>query len=407
MALILIPDYPGQQVISGARALSRAGDVCDIAWHLSRLDRIFRSGHIRHMHALPPASLDDAKYAAGIVALCQEYDYDLILPFGNDAYYAVVSHAQTLSQYVRFMAPDPETFSIAYDKAKTAAFCREIGIDVPRTFEDFAESDLPAIAGELRYPVVIKARSGSGVGKGLRYANSEQELLRKYEELAVLSAGGRALDYRPPIIQEFVPGFIHDACTLTNRGKVVNVLTQIRWVMYPIYGGVGAVNVTTHNRDVDRLARKLLEAVGWHGPAQIEFKYDPRDRRYKLIEVNPKLWGTLDLSIKAGMNFPRMIRDFLMGERVAHGQTYPANVRYVFMFPQATYAYLQLLREFGFKGLHDPGNYEHTYYDLDKADVWPDLARGVRILIGALVGKVNNATSNLDKRLVNRMLDKA
>ena len=50
--------------------------------------------------------------------------------------------------------------------------------------------------------------------------------------------------------------------------------------------------VTTHEPELASTARNLLESLGWHGPAQVEFKFDPRDKRYKLIELNPKLWGT-------------------------------------------------------------------------------------------------------------------
>jgi predicted ATP-grasp superfamily ATP-dependent carboligase len=383
------------------------GDVCDLAWQFSRLGylarSVFKSKHIRHIHNITSAGTDDEQYASNIVALCKEYGYDLILPLGNAAYYATVQHARSLSEHVKFMAPDPEVFSIAHNKAKTVALCQEIGVGAPRTFVDFEWDDLPAIAKELRYPVVIKARSGTGVEKGLRYANSKDELFRGYDEITSFESNTRASNYRSPIIQEFIPGFIHDACTVTNRGEVVNVLTQIRQVMYPIYGGAGAVNVTTHNAKVANLARRLLEALAWHGPAQIEFKYDPRDQEYKLIEINPKLWGTLDLSIKVGMNFPKMIRDILLDKPVKHNQTYPAGVRYVFMFPQAAFAAMQIWREFGLGELRDSRDYSHTYRDLDRTDLLPDLLRGLMTVGGALTGKVNNANANLEKALINRV----
>ena len=88
---------------------------------------------------------------------------------------------------------------------------------------------------------------------------------------------------------------MHDACLLLENGKTLATLTQIRHLMYPITGGVGAINYTTHNAELGAIAIQLMESLDWTGPAQVEFKYDERDKKYKLIEINPKLWGTLDL----------------------------------------------------------------------------------------------------------------
>ena len=407
MALVLIPNFwLGSQTVAAARSLSRNGDRCDLAWQFNRWEylanRLFKSKHFRNIHNITSAEVDDEQYISDIIRLCKEYDYDMILPLGNAAYYAVVHYANALTRHTRFMVPSPEIFSIAHNKAKTAAFCQEVGVGVPKTFSDFRQDDLGAISKELRYPIVIKARSGTGVEKGLRYANSRDELFRRYDEIASFESSTGASNYRSPIIQEFVPGFIHDACTLTHHGEVVNILTQVRWMMYPIYGGAGAINITTHNFEVANLARRLLEALQWHGPAQIEFKYDPRDQEYKLIEINPKLWGTLDLSIRVGMNFPKMIRDILMGRQVKYDQDYPANVRYVFLFPQTTFAALQAFKEFGLGKSYDSVDYTHTYHDFDKRDPLPDVFRGFLTLGGVLTGRINNANANLNSALISR-----
>jgi predicted ATP-grasp superfamily ATP-dependent carboligase len=73
----------------------------------------------------------------------------------------------------------------------------------------------------------------------------------------------------------------------------------------------------------------LLETLRWHGPAQVEFKIDSRDGTARLMEVNGRFWGTLDLSIQAGINFPLMVID---GD-IDPNFEYKVGLRYRWAFP--------------------------------------------------------------------------
>jgi predicted ATP-grasp superfamily ATP-dependent carboligase len=83
-------------------------------------------------------------------------------------------------------------------------------------------------------------------------------------------------------------------------------MTQKRLMMFPLAGGGGIVNVTTFEPELMEMAITLLKNLRWHGLAQVEFIIDARDNKPKLIEINPKCWGTLDLAIQAGINFPHL-----------------------------------------------------------------------------------------------------
>lgn len=400
MARILIPDYQGQQVRAGIRSLSRNGDICDLAWGSSRI----KSVYVSDFHRITPSKVDDERYVHDIVSLCNSQKYDLIMPFGNKSYYALARHGDILrANGIACMVPDYETFSIAHDKGKTIELCNRVGIKTPEVYSDYADDDIKAIARNVRYPVVIKARRGQGVFSGLRYANNSQELIRCYNEISSTNARTGAESYDSPLIQEFVPGYIHDACTLTDQGRVITVLTQRRHVMFPIYGGVGAVNVTTQDKRLAALARNLLEELEWHGPAQIEFKYDERDHEYKLIEINPKFWGTLDLSIKAGVDFPGMVRDILLNRHVETDRPYQAGLRYIFLFPQAVVAYAQLIKEFGLRQIFDQQKYKKTCFDIDPKDLIYDLSRAYRTARSICSGRYRTPNNNISHEFINRI----
>lgn len=401
MAKILVPDYLGKQVRAGIRSLRERGDIVDLAWDNWHFRK---SKYVHNYFPISSSETDDTQYIKDVISLCRRKSYDMILPFGNASYYAVSRHSEFLqSNNIRFMAPNYDTFTIAHDKFKTIEFCKTVGVKTPALFTEYEENDIEAIANDVQYPVVIKAKSGVGIFTGLRYANNKQELLRYYDEVSSFNAQTGASNFDAPMIQEFIPGFIHDACTLTDRGRVIAVLTQRRHLMYPIYGGVGAVNVTTHDKKLSETSRHLLESIQWHGPAQIEFKFDERDKEYKLIEINPKLWGTLDLSLKAGFNFTTMIRDFLLEERLTSPGHYPEGIRYKFFFPQATIAYCQMIRACGLKSVFDPVKYQTTYYDVDCNDWLYDFATVIKTFFSLLSEGIHSPNANLPRSLINRL----
>jgi predicted ATP-grasp superfamily ATP-dependent carboligase len=148
-----------------------------------------------------------------------------------------------------------------------------------------------------------------------------------------------------PLLQEYVPGEIVDACLLFCRGKPRAGLTQRRILMAPAEGGLGTYNETTRDPELMEQAVALLGALDWHGPAQVEFKRDARDGRLRLMEVNPRFWGTLDLSIQAGIDFPYLTALAALQGDIEECFDYQVGMRFRWLFsyksPQQPVANLQ------------------------------------------------------------------
>jgi predicted ATP-grasp superfamily ATP-dependent carboligase len=392
MHRILIPDYLGQQVISGIRGLQP--NVVDVADKKDRLTFLAKSRYINNFHNIVPPNIDEALFLQQLMQILSDYNYDLVLPFGLVSYYVCSKYQDKIKQRSNLFLPDYNNLEVANDKRKSAKLCQDAGIDYPLFYEVSNRDDLKQIAGNIKFPVVIKARSCSGTEKGLRYARNREELYAKYDEIE--SHGmSCAYDYTNPLVQEFIPGYIHDACTLSLKGVPLYILTQVRALMYPVYGGVGAINITTENSELKRIAQKTIEVFCWNGPAQIEFKYDPRDKKYKFIELNPKLWGTLDLSIKAGFNFPQLVLDYVTEGKVYDNLDYKKNLKYIFRYSQELYAKNQL-KSIGRMDLYPTKERgEIVVKDFCIKDPIPDLNRAFWSYINLYKGLINNNTSNV------------
>ena len=400
MAKVLITEYLGQQVVAGARSLAKAGDEVVLGtWTRGpRIDK-YRTRSIHEVQPLDPPNANPSVFGESVAALAEEVGADVVMPFGLQSYWALSSHVSHVAPLPVMVAP-LALFEHLNNKRTAAELINELGIESPKNFPVRIDSDLPAVVDEARFPVVVKVAEGSGVAAGLRYANDGEELRAAWVELRDATEtnhpGGE-----PPVVQEFVPGYVHDACTLTVHGEPVRIVTQIRRLMYPIYGGVGAINVTTHDAELANIARIILEATRWHGPAQIEFKKDSRDGKYKFIEFNTKLWGTLDLSVKAGVDFPGMIRDHLLGRTLQRGGEYPEGLRYSFWFPLAVLAYRQLWREYGFRAFRPLARCKRRVNAFELGDLKPTLFDIMNTYKRLRAGRLVEVNANLPRELIN------
>lgn len=373
MARILVPDYPGQQVIAGIKSLAIGGDICDLAWNQNVAERLLKSKYINRSINIPAANQDPSGYKEKLVDLLQTESYDMIIPFGNDAFHQSVAIQDEIRKHTHFLCPKIEDHQIAYDKYLTYLHCQKIGLPTPRTHVISNPNDLKEKSLEIGFPLVIKSRTGSGVETGLRIVDDPSALESCYAEI---QHRNKDVEDDPAfmIMQEFIPGQIHDACLVADQGKIQAILTQVRHWMYPPSGGVGAINYTTINHDLILLAEKLTASLNWSGPAQIEFKLDERDNHYKLIEINPKLWGTLDLSIKSGVNFTAVIRDINIG-RKTNRPSYEEGNYYFFLFPQTSIAFIQrLFLKLPKRKLPKPQIHKR-FFDIDPSDPGPLLIR--------------------------------
>jgi predicted ATP-grasp superfamily ATP-dependent carboligase len=198
---------------------------------------------------------------------------------------------------VRIPIAEMDKIRVAADKESAIAFARSVGVPTPTVFAEPSEVD--------RFPVVVKAAHGSGV---VRYVNDAEELARAFSPTST--------------IQEFIPGTGYGFFALFDRGIEKAVFMHRRVREYPVTGGASTAAESVYDERLLDHGLTLLRALGWHGVAMAEFKRDDRDGEYKLIEVNPKFWGSLDLSVAAGVDFP------WLAVRLALGEDFPAVVEY-------------------------------------------------------------------------------
>ena len=246
---------------------------------------------------------------------------DVLLPVTEITTGLVTENAGRFDRLCRIPFPDDNAFQMASNKMEMVRLAERIGVPVPVTRIIEKEGfNRGAMAG-LSFPVVVKphrsrVRTGNGWhATGVSYA-------RNPKELDFLLGKTGASDY-PVLLQERIsgPGIGVFACY--QNGRMVSLFGHRRIREKPPSGGVSVLRESIPVSPQARIfTEKLLGHLNWHGVVMVEFKMDERDGVPKLMEINGRFWGSLQLAIDAGVDFP----DILM--QIAEGKTVEPNFAY-------------------------------------------------------------------------------
>jgi D-aspartate ligase len=247
----------------------------------------------------------------------------VLIPCADEEARLVSKNHAALARMFRLRTLPWETLRWAYDKHRMNERAAALGLDLPRTFSVDSRDELAT--ADLRFPVILKPAvkhhgNAFTLAKAWR-ADDRASLLARYDDAAAL-VGAEAV-----VVQELIPGrgaAQFSYAGLWDRGRPVASLTARRSRQYPIDFGYTSTFVETIARaDVEHAACRFLESLDYDGLVEVEFKYDARDRRMKLLDVNARAWTWIALGERAGVDFPRLLWRLAMGETPAPARGAP------------------------------------------------------------------------------------
>ncbi|MFC1717379.1 ATP-grasp domain-containing protein [Candidatus Poribacteria bacterium] len=260
-----------------------------------------------------------SKYAYGRFSYCSFYQdpesfvkeiINKIKETGTSVYIPCHEEILLVARYIELFPPEVvvpiapfDTLLSAHDKGRLMGIAKDIGISIPKTLEIGSLDELKPVSEDISYPAVIKLKQ-SNSAKGVFYAQDQQELIDIYSK----TVQKFRLEQRYyPLIQEYVAGEGWGVSMLYNRGDIRAKFTHRRLREKTYTGGTSTRRISTVNTILEDAAKRLLDHLEWHGVAMVEFKYDPESKKYWLIEVNPRFWGSLALAVAAGVDFPWLL----------------------------------------------------------------------------------------------------
>jgi predicted ATP-grasp superfamily ATP-dependent carboligase len=255
------------------------------------------------------ASLGDERLCEELLRIGSERCLEgwVLYPTRDETVAQIARHRATLAEFFRVPTADWDTIRWAWDKRKTYQLAESLEIPIPRTSRPGSVDELDGFDGQPPFVVkpAIKERFFYETKAKAWRADSVEELRE------LVSKALRIVGDEEVLVQELIPGDgrqQYSFCALCNEGKAVATMTARRLRQHPVEFGRASTYVETIEApEVEELSRRLLEEIRFDGLAELEFKLDPRNGEFKLLDFNARTWGYHTIAGEAGVDFPHLL----------------------------------------------------------------------------------------------------
>ena len=338
---------PGALIVGGAhvsigmaRSLGRHGIP---VWLLASHPIPKFSRYVQRSFPWPGAGHENG--VASIIDIANRYGLKgwVLLATGDEDMRMIAQNHALLAAHFRLVTPGWDTVRWMYDKRLTYQRAASLGIDCAWSFAPRDLTDVERL--NCHFPVVLKPACRENVNEFTRAkawkADDRDALLSLYQRAAAQVGNGAV------IIQEWIPGDGETQFSyagLWDHGDAVATLVARRTRQHPIDFGRSSTFVETVEQDqVEELANRFLESLDYTGIVEVEFKYDRRDRQYKLLDVNGRFWTWNGLGDRAGVDFPYLAWRLGVGQSVSPSRA-STGVAWMHASRDIIAAYQEILR---------------------------------------------------------------
>ena len=312
-ALVMGADYRGLGV---ARSLGRRGIP---VWVLRQGGHLVAATSRYVGRSVPWPTRDDRTEIDQLLRLGKNHGLKdwLLFPTDDHAVALISRHHELLASQYRISVPPWDQLRFLCDKRLLHQTAGDLGIHQPwtrwpRTREELGALDCPFPA--LLKPATKLRRYNLAHPKAWRVVDQES-LLARYDQAASLVGSGNLM------VQEIVPGAgegqVSYAAVCRDGSPLASIVVREKRQYPRDFGQFSTFVESVEEPRVIDPAVRLIKSLGFTGLVEIEFKQDPRNGQFKILDVNPRVWGWHTLSRRAGVDFPHLLWLLL------HGQTVP------------------------------------------------------------------------------------
>lgn len=227
-------------------------------------------------------------------------------------------HGPALAECFTFPRQPPGLVTRLYNKRSMYHLCKELDIPTAETLFPTNVEEVVEFLEGVRFPVVLKAIDGDRLerraGLSIVIAKDRDELLDAFRRLD--EPGHPNL-----MLQEYIPGE-DDTIWMFNgyfdrESECRFGITGRKLRQNPVHTGMTSLGICLPNETVDLNTRRIAKAVGYRGIIDIGYRYDDRDGRYKVLDINPRVGATFRLFVdRNGMDVVRALYLDLTGQKV-------------------------------------------------------------------------------------------
>lgn len=321
--------------LAAIRSLNKRG-IKTIVGGNRKYSRSFYSRYaIKHFY-YPPVEYDPDIAHDTIIHAVKKYKPAVLFPMSLDTCYLILKHRREYEKYTSLIPmPSYKEFCQLDNKAFQIRLAKKHKILTPKAYFPKKVSDVEKISKNIRYPVLLKPLV-SASGYCIRYITNAAQLVDEYKRF---KPQGKLKFYNKNtfLIQEYIPVnskyaisyhpnkdcfvFQHNhqhvtVYVLFNHGELVGLFANTyKDPTCPMPFNNHYTTVSVKNNELTKTTVRMFEKIKFHGCASIQYLLDERDGAYKFIEINPRIWGSLESAIRVGIDFPFLMHQIALGKK--------------------------------------------------------------------------------------------
>lgn len=339
MKRVLVLDANQRSALSTTRSLGKKGVPVITADETSTALAGCSRFSVAYFSYPSPQTQPEA-FVAAVADLTKKHDIRIILPM-TELTTTLLLQNQHAFPDVTLPFPKLDTIDALSNKCALMRLAESLDVPVPRTWYVDNPGVPDSRLNELPYPVVLKpgkswlSQGNEWLHTSVRFADNP--LIHKE-----IISSDPAFRSHPYMVQERVSGCGQGIFALYDTGTAIAFFSHRRLREKPPWGGVSVLSESVDiNPRLLNHARALLDKVGWHGIAMVEFKVSEDGTPY-LMEVNTRFWGSLQLAVDAGVDFPWLLYRVACGEHPAPVEQYQTGTRLRWLLGDLDSLYLSL-----------------------------------------------------------------
>ena len=262
----------------------------------------------------PSPSTNSKEFISAVANLCEQENIQIILPL-TELTSTLLLRQRSMFPGVIIPFPEISIIDTLSDKCSLLKLAHSLDIPVPLTLNaDNVKINADKL-GTMTYPIVLKPGkswleyNGEWIHTSVRFASCASEVNQILDTDPAFHA-------HPFMLQECITGRGEGVFAVYDHGKPQAFFAHRRLREKPPHGGVSVLSESIEiNPTLLSYARSLLDHVGWHGAAMVEFKVSEDDTPY-LMEINTRFWGSLQLAVDSGMDFPWLLYKVACGDDI-------------------------------------------------------------------------------------------
>lgn len=272
-------------------------------------------------HRVPGFGYDEAVLAVlDRIAQAQGHrGRPVLIPTADPDLDFVTRNRVRLERRFALVSPRADLVRACLDKSRFAQWAAEHRLPVPRTWRPQGLQAVQAIGEQANFPLILKpVYPPSWTREPVCTMVGGLKALTVGDALALEQAYRRIAAVDPAlVVQDFIPGrddrlySLH--AYLDAQSRPLAWFTGRKLRTFPVDAGIGCLVESVHEPALVEEGLAALQRVGWTGFALMQFKHDPRDGRFKLLEINPRTSSWNLLAAACGVNLPWIASRDAMG----------------------------------------------------------------------------------------------